>query len=462
MAMHRINRIEIELQAQDVPLAQALSERAGRMHPQRIAPVVDRVCGELSGGEAVERIDRLELDLGVVAAEDFEEDFVEKLEPALRAALAAALRRQAGRQPGRSSLELLETFALTGNLPWWADAPDRRVVADHFVRAAGAAKQGLLALLRRIAVDPGALDRMARACDGDALEALAGREAVDVKIDVAGRRALLSALAGEGPGRDAERGQSARRWAAQEAANPGAAGHDAAAHDEAGREAAAGAGPRAGGEPAGGEPAQETAPARPSLAGQPTGVPTGARPSPSVAVIAGARRSALERLDEVYVDDAGLVILWPFLQRFFTRAGLLDDDRRFVDEAAVLQAVALIERLATDEPEPLEFQLALPKLLCGRPLESDFRLERPLTPEQLAEGEHLLTAVIDRARALGDASIPSFRVNFLKRRGALTTRDGAWLLQVERQAHDLLLDRFPWSWGWVKLPWMPDPLRVEW
>jgi hypothetical protein len=101
-------------------------------------------------------------------------------------------------------------------------------------------------------------------------------------------------------------------------------------------------------------------------------------------------------------------------------------------------------------------------LLCGRPLESDFQLDRPLTQEQLAEGDRLLAAVIDRVSVMGDISIQNFRTTFLQRPGALSTRDGTWLLQVERRAHDVVLDRFPWSWAWVKLPWMPEPLRVEW
>ena len=42
------------------------------------------------------------------------------------------------------------------------------------------------------------------------------------------------------------------------------------------------------------------------------------------------------------------------------------------------------------------------------------------------------------------------------------SRDGAWLLRVERQTYDLVLDRFPWGWEWLRLPWMDAPLRVEW
>jgi hypothetical protein len=44
----------------------------------------------------------------------------------------------------------------------------------------------------------------------------------------------------------------------------------------------------------------------------------------------------------------------------------------------------------------------------------------------------------------------------------LGTRDGAWLLRVERESYDVVLDRFPWPLDWIKLPWMAVALRVEW
>ena len=41
-------------------------------------------------------------------------------------------------------------------------------------------------------------------------------------------------------------------------------------------------------------------------------------------------------------------------------------------------------------------------------------------------------------------------------------RDGSWLLRVERRGYDLVLDRFPWAFDWLKLPWMEMAMRVEW
>lgn len=661
MAAHGINRLEVELtlQSGDVALAEALLARVGRMHGGRLAPILDRVCTELGergageGGDAPIRLDRLEVDLGRIGTDDFEDDLAARLEPALRAALAAALAQHAAVMPGAeraglveraerveraatpvqrrdehggggdgggrarasAALAILEIFALTGTLPWWADAQDSEVVARHFAEAAAGAEAELVALVRSLARDPGALDRLARGCDGDALIALTGRELAGVEeaarsIQRSERRGLLAALA-EQPLTTAltappRAGDAAMTGPSVGHASPPprvirreeVAGHDT--RDDGSAEppldgepraprpqlsmTAPAALPRPGDVPRIASSASHpppsptvqprlraapevapralpseppTVPAIPSMrvaertayrdprvtpgaleervpesrlgderqgavpllslgptpsmdtavdvsvvatidgitaevagigsdvtatgnmalrAGAASGdatstvittvatspVRTAAAAAVAVRAARAARRAALARLDELYVDDAGLVLLWPFLGRFLERAGLVGEDRRFIDEAAQVRAVALLASLATPDPDPPEFRVPLAKLLAGRPIESDFALDLPLTHEELAEGELLLTAVLDRARALGQLSIAGLRAGFLQRRAALSTRDGAWLLQVERRAHDVVLDRLPWSWSWLKLPWMPDPVRVEW
>jgi hypothetical protein len=548
MTMQRINRSEVELHTGDAALARALLDRIGRIYGPRIAPVLDRVCSELSAGEAPVRIDRLEVDLGTLAAGDVEDAFVARLEPALRAALQEALRRKTGgHRSARDSLELLEMFALTGGLPWWAP-PDREVVARHFARASTEAGADLVALLGRIARDPGALDRIARLCGRNTLAALVERAQADQRrpagqpsanprvVDAARRQPRAEPTALDAPQAGArdighrDRAPSSELPGADPSplGNLPASSSNAAAVDDATGAASSAASrgtddglrhrrqskpavldlPQAGARDIGhrdlatssdrspgdhetgaasfalspgtdgGLPHTRRAgltprepprsPAQPRVEGVPAPSRTTARvpralPAPTdPAAIHARRRGALARLDELYVEDAGLVILWPFLERLFLRAGVLGEHRGFLDEAAQLQAVALVNSLATADPAPLEFRLPLAKLLCGRSFESDFALERPLAPEQLAEGDRLLAAVIDRVPALGEPSIPELRAGFLARPGALGARDGAWLLQVERRPHDAVLDRFPWSWGWVRLPWMPGPLRVEW
>lgn len=189
-------------------------------------------------------------------------------------------------------------------------------------------------------------------------------------------------------------------------------------------------------------------------------------PALADATLAKQWQEALEQArysdaDAIYLGNAGLVILWPFLQTFFGRLGLLEDNR-FIDEAARQRGAALLQCLASADTAPPEYLLPLNKVLCGMALESVFELDTPLSEEEVAECNALLEAVIAQAPILNDMSIQGFRGSFLLRAGVLEVRDGAWLLRVERETYDLVLDRFPWGFEWVRLPWMETPLRVEW
>lgn len=156
------------------------------------------------------------------------------------------------------------------------------------------------------------------------------------------------------------------------------------------------------------------------------------------------------------------MLLWPFLDRLCLRCGLLDEQRRFVDEPAQHRAVALFEMIVTGELAPPEFRLPLAKLLAGLRPDASLMLASPLDPAWRDECDRLLVAVVGHAPTLADLDPPGLRASFLRRAAALGVRDGAWTLQVERAAHDFMLDRVPWSWSWVRLPWMPETLRVEW
>jgi hypothetical protein len=174
-----------------------------------------------------------------------------------------------------------------------------------------------------------------------------------------------------------------------------------------------------------------------------------------------ARDLTREDIEEIYISNSGLVILWPFLGHFLSHVGLMVDSL-FKDEAAVLRAIALLQYLATEDPQPLEYLLPLNKILCGMEPAEVFEPGLPVSTEEAEECTQLLSAAIEHAPVLRTMSVPGLRSSFLLREGVLKNRDGAWLLQVERKTHDVVLDRFPWSFAWVKLPWMQAPLRVEW
>ena len=173
------------------------------------------------------------------------------------------------------------------------------------------------------------------------------------------------------------------------------------------------------------------------------------------------KRPAFSDADALYINNAGLCLLWPFLGAFFESLELMQNGR-FHDLAARQCAVSLLHYLATEELNPPEYRLPFNKLLCAMDISEVFDFDTPLSALQIEACDALLLAVIDQAPILNNMSINGFRGSFLLRPGSLSANQGGWLLRVERETYDLVLARFPWTWQWVNLPWMAHPLRVEW
>jgi hypothetical protein len=165
--------------------------------------------------------------------------------------------------------------------------------------------------------------------------------------------------------------------------------------------------------------------------------------------------------DAVYVDNAGLILLWPFLTNLFERLELTEDNQ-FVSRQAMHRAVGLLQHLTTGEAEPQEYQVVLFKVMCGMELTEIFQFGDSVTSAESEECTQLLTAALLHGQVFGELPIEAFRQSFLMRKGSLSARDGLWLLRVERAAEDAALLRLPWSTSWVKLPWLASPLQVEW
>lgn len=161
----------------------------------------------------------------------------------------------------------------------------------------------------------------------------------------------------------------------------------------------------------------------------------------------------------LYIDNAGLILLHPFLGQFFGALGIAADGLLQKPE----RALCLLHFLATGQSVAPEHELLFPKLLCNVPFDTPVEADVTLTQDELDEAVGLLEAVVHHWDALRNTSPDALRGTFLIRPGKLTLRpDGDWELQVEPQPYDILLDQLPWGISMVQLPWMNRLLRVEW
>jgi hypothetical protein len=164
----------------------------------------------------------------------------------------------------------------------------------------------------------------------------------------------------------------------------------------------------------------------------------------------------------IFINNAGLIILHPFLQNIFTATGLVHLEN-FKDNLSKQKAVHLLQYLVNGQQQQPEYMMPLNKILCG--LSDEEHIDRfiKLEEAEIKEANELLQAVITHWAALKNTSPQGLQETFLQRNGKLSFNetDGYWKLQVERKAVDILLDKIPWGFSYIQLPWMKYALVTE-
>jgi hypothetical protein len=165
--------------------------------------------------------------------------------------------------------------------------------------------------------------------------------------------------------------------------------------------------------------------------------------------------------ESIYIANAGLILLWPFLGRFFRRLNLVGA-KEFNDEASRMRAILLIQYLVTGKKEAPEYELALNKLLCGANMDMEVDMEIDITEEEINLSNSLLTGAITNWEKLKGTRIGTFRETFLQRNGSLYYLNNRWELKVEKKAYDVLLETLPWGIQMIQMSWMKERLVVLW
>ena len=163
----------------------------------------------------------------------------------------------------------------------------------------------------------------------------------------------------------------------------------------------------------------------------------------------------------LWIENAGLVLLWPFLERMLGYQGFVED-QGFVSIPALEKAVCLLQTVVVGQADWNEAALALPKILCGLGPDAIVDPGAELTSAHIEGAEQMVEAVLAHWSMAGSMSLDSFRAAWLQRAGTLRIRDDHWLLRIEGTAHDVLLEGLPWDIAYIQLPWMPSVVYVDW
>ncbi len=168
-----------------------------------------------------------------------------------------------------------------------------------------------------------------------------------------------------------------------------------------------------------------------------------------------------EDTKEIWVQNAGLIVVHPFIGQFFINTGIADKSGKFIPDDLDL-AVQSLHYLATGDENFFEGRLVMEKFLCGVPLKMPVSIESQLTEKIKSEATDLLNEVVKNWPALKKTSADGLRQMFIWRDGKLVQNENNYKIIVERKAQDILLEKLNWNISMVKLPWIRKIIFVEW
>lgn len=169
-----------------------------------------------------------------------------------------------------------------------------------------------------------------------------------------------------------------------------------------------------------------------------------------------------EEVESFYPDNAGLILVWPYLQIFFRELGLLDERNQFKDETTQWKAVHLLAEISFGEERPEEEDFLLNKIICGLRPEDFVPPEFDLTETEKEECTHLLQVLISNWPVLKKTSLVGLQKTFIQREGILSKKHDGWEVQIERKAFDIVLERLTWPIAVIRLAWLNDTIHVKW
>ena len=168
-----------------------------------------------------------------------------------------------------------------------------------------------------------------------------------------------------------------------------------------------------------------------------------------------------EFIDPIFITQAGVIILAPYLAMLFQKCGLMEDSQ-FISTASRHKAVHLLSYAVTGHTDYAEHEMIMHKVLCGLPINTPLTGIETLDDAQKSIVDGLLNAVIQHWSALGNTSIEGLRTSFLQREGKLEEEGEYYFLKIEEKTYDMLLDQIPWNISRINLSWMHKILNVAW
>ncbi len=160
-----------------------------------------------------------------------------------------------------------------------------------------------------------------------------------------------------------------------------------------------------------------------------------------------------------YVDNAGLILIHPFIQQLFKNCDLLKEGNQIKN---IEKAVHLLHYVATKQEQQPESEMLFEKFICGVSFQTPINRFVELSGELKKNADQMLQAAIAYWPKMKNSSIDLIRNEFLTRAGKLELKTKNPKLTIERKSYDILLNKLNWNLSMARFPWLDKLLFINW
>lgn len=161
-----------------------------------------------------------------------------------------------------------------------------------------------------------------------------------------------------------------------------------------------------------------------------------------------------------YIQNAGLILIHPFIKTFFEQCNLLDPKTQELTDPEL--CANLLHYIATGKTNAPEYDMLFEKFLCNIPMNQTINRHIKLSRQHKTQAQNVIESVQHNWNPMKKSSVELLQNEFFQRPGKLVVTEHDYTLSVERKTQDILLEKLAWGIGLAKLPWKEKFIFINW
>lgn len=167
-----------------------------------------------------------------------------------------------------------------------------------------------------------------------------------------------------------------------------------------------------------------------------------------------------EQANGQYVQNAGLILIHPFIKTFFEHCDLLHPKTQQLINPEL--CAHLLHYIATGKTNAPEYDMVFEKFLCNIPMHQTINRHLKLSRKHKTQAKNVIESVQYNWISMKKSSVELLQNEFFQRSGKLVVTDHDYTLIIEQKTQDILLKNLGWGLGLVKLPWKEKFMFINW